>query len=292
MPVDPSPTVSPALALPAAWDAPWGEVDHVVLDLETTGIDPARDRICELAFTRRAADGRVVERFESLVRPGVPVGPSSAIHGLSDAALEGAAALEAHRARLAQALDGAILVGHRIAYDLSFLRAAAERGELEAPPEHALDTQKLAMRCLHGVPTSLRGLCEAHALPLPAHRAGADVRATAALFDVLVATLRPSSARDLWVSQAVEGKAQIRGDVRAVIEEAIERSRVVRVTYRVPGRPPLEDELEPWALVGPHVEGQLARKGRKVLRGDRILRAELIERAFTPPLRWSSGLPR
>jgi DNA polymerase-3 subunit epsilon len=298
--VDPSPTlptvsaapIAPSSALPAAWDAPWAEVDHVVLDLETTGIDPARDRICELAFTRRTAGGRVVDRLEALVRPLVPVGPSSAVHGLSDEALERAEALEVHRARLARALDGAILVGHRIAYDLGFLRAASERGELEPPPEHALDTQKLAMRCLHGVPTSLRGLCEAHALPLPTHRAGPDVLATAALFDVLVGVLRPASARDLWVSQAVEGKAQIRGDVRAVIEEAIERSRVVRLTYRVPGRPPLEDELEPWALVGAHVEGQLARKGRKVLRGDRILRAELGERAFQPPLRWASGLPR
>jgi hypothetical protein len=36
----------------------------------------------------------------------------------------------------------------------------------------------------------------------------------------------------------------------------------------------------------------LAKKGRKVLRGDRILHAELGARAFTPPVRWASGLPR
>ncbi len=286
MPVD---VILPAL--PAPWDAPWDEVDHVVLDLETTGIDPARDRICELAWERRSAKGELVERVESLVRPGVPVGASRAVHGIDDAALAEAPELATHRERLARVLEGAVLVGHRIAYDLSFLAAAAARGELAPGPEVALDTQKLAMRCCHGVPTSLRGLCEAHGLPMPAHRAAPDVRATAALFDVLVAQLRPSTARDLWISQAVEGKAQMRADVRAVLEAAIETSRVVRLTYRVPGRAPVEDELEPWALAGPHVEGELAKKGRKVLRGDRILRAELAERTFTPPTRWSSGLP-
>lgn len=286
-----TPVPSPPIALPAHWDAPWDEVDHLVLDLETTGIDPARDRVCELAWERRDARGRVRERFEALVDPGVPVGASAAIHGLDDARLRGAPPLVALRARLASALEGAVLVGHRIAYDLAFLGAAAARVELEPPPGHALDTQKLAMRCCHGLPTSLRGLCEAYGLPLPSHRAGPDVTATAALFDRLVAELRPTTARDLWVSQSIGGKAQMRDDVRAVLEAAIERACVVRLIYRVPGRPAAEGELEPWALSGAHVEGLLANKGRKVLRGDRILRAELGARRFTPPSRWASGLP-
>ncbi|GAB4212269.1 MAG: hypothetical protein OHK0013_34840 [Sandaracinaceae bacterium] len=286
-----TPAPTDPIALPAPWDAPWAEVDHVVLDLETTGTHPARDRICEVAWTRRDAAGCVRDRFESLVAPGAPVGSSMAVHGLDDAVLRDAPPLAALRVPLRRALEGAVLVGHRIAYDLAFLGAAAARGEIEPPPSPALDTQKLAMRCCYGVPTSLRGLCEAYGLPLPSHRAGPDVTATAALFDHLVTELRPSTARDLWVSQSIEGKAQMRGDVRAVIEAAIEHARVVRLTYRVPGRPAAEYELEPWALVGAHVEGQLAKKGRKVLRGDRILCAELGERVFSPPARWVSGLP-
>ena len=276
----------------ALWDRPWSEVEHVVLDLETTGVDAQASRICEIAWERRDARGRVIDRFESLVRGEALVGASEAVHGLSDAALADAPALETVRARLEAALAGAILVGHRIAYDQSFLHAASARGELAPPPVHALDTKKLAMRCTHGVPTSLRGLAETLSLPMPCHRAGPDVRATAALFDRLLEVLRPTTARDLWIAQSIEGRAQMRDDVREVIARAIALSRVVRVTYRVPGKPAMEDELEPWALVGPHVEGQLAKKGRKVLRGDRILRAELGERSFTPPVRWASGLPR
>ncbi len=285
MPIDSSPDGS-------LWDRPWSEVEHVVLDLETTGVDAQASRICEIAWERRDARGRVIDRFESLVRSEALVGPSEAVHGLSDAVLADAPALETIRARLEAALSGAILVGHRIAYDQSFLHAASERGELAPPPAHALDTKKLAMRCTHGVSTSLKGLSEALSLPLPTHRAGPDVRATAALFDRLVEILRPTTPRDLWIAQSIEGKAQMRADVREVIERAIALSRVVRVTYRVPGKPAVDDELEPWALAGPHVEGKLARKGRKVLRGDRILRAELGERTFTLPAFWSSGLPR
>lgn len=274
------------------WSAPWHDVEHVVLDLETTGTDPLSARICEIAWERRDARGLVLARGESLVRPGVEVGVSRAVHGIDDAMLAAAPSIVELAPRIAEALDGAVLVGHRIAYDLSFLRASADRGEIDSPAPYALDTKKLAQRCTHGIATSLRGLAEVFGLPRPAHRAGPDVRATAALFDRLVAELEPSTALDLWVAQSIEGRARMREDVRAVIAQAMGEGRVVCVRYRVPGRAAIDDELEPWALAEAHVEGVLASRGRKVLRGDRILRAELGTRSFTPPSRWVSGLPR
>lgn len=274
------------------WRRPWTDVEHVVLDLETTGTDPRDARVCEIAWVRRDARGRVITEHEALVHAGVPVGASAAIHGLEDDMLADAAPLSSLASALAEALEGAVLVGHRIAYDLSFLSAAALRGELQAPPLHALDTQRLAQRCTHGISTSLRGLAERFALPLPTHRAAADVRATAALFDTLLRELQPGTAHDLWVAQSVEGRAQMRDDVRAVIAQAMELGRVVRLRYRVPGRPPIEDELEPWALAEAHVEGLLTAKGRRVLRGDRILWATLGARQFVAPIHWTSAMPR
>ncbi|MBX7195984.1 MAG: 3'-5' exonuclease [Sandaracinaceae bacterium] len=274
------------------WTRPWAEIDHVVLDVETTGTDPSVDRICDIAWERRDALGHVRARGDSLVRAGVPVGTSVDVHRIDDGMLADAPVLSSLAPALDDALRGAILVGHRIAYDLAFLDAAAGRGEIAPPPRHALDTKKLAQRCTHGISTSLRGLAEAFALPRPTHRAGPDVRATVALFDRLVGELAPHTALDLWVSQSIEGPARMRDDVREVLERAMALRRVVHVRYRVPGRAPLEAELEPWAIEGPHVEGLFAGKGRKVLRGDRILRASLGERSFVPPARWSSGLPR
>jgi DNA polymerase-3 subunit epsilon len=290
MPVTTS-SEGPPSAHDTIWDRPWIEVDHVVLDLETTGNEVASARICEVAWERRDARGRTIDRFESLVHAEVAVGASQAIHGIDDAALALAPTLTSLAPRLREALSSAILVGHRIAYDLSFLSAAAERGEIERPDLHALDTKKLAQRVTHGVPTSLAGLAELYELPRPSHRALPDVIATVALFDRLLDELRPSTARDLWVAQSLDGPALIRDDVRDVITRAVAMQRVVRVRYRVPGRAAVDAELEPWVIVGAHVEGMLVAKGRRVLRGDRILRAELSDRVFVPPTRWTSSLP-
>lgn len=274
------------------WDCAWRDLELLVVDLETTGTDPERDRICEIAWERRTTDGRVIERMTSLVRAGALVGASQSVHGIDDAALAGAPALGELDARWSSALRGAVVVGHRIGYDLAFLRAAAGRGELGVAPERALDTQKLAQRAFHGLPTSLRGLCAHFELPLPSHRALPDVIATSALFDRVASALTPRCARDLWVAQAVEGRARMREDVLAALLRGVQECRVVVLTYRVPGRRATEERFAPWSVRGAHVEGLLLAKGvYRVLRGDRILRVEVTDDAFERPERWRSGLP-
>lgn len=56
----------------------------VFFDLETTGTDPAKDRIIELAFIRLNPDG-TRESFVKRINPGMPIpAGSTAIHGISD----------------------------------------------------------------------------------------------------------------------------------------------------------------------------------------------------------------
>ena len=284
---------SVAEPLPSLWQKPWSEVEIVVLDLEMTGRDFAQDRICEMAFERRTSDGKTLRRFESLVRPGdAKVGASEAIHGISDAALASAPTLSELAPTLREAFEGAILVGHRIAYDLSFLASAATRGEIDAAPTHALDTSKLARRCFHGLPSSLRGLCEALKLSLPTHRAMPDVQATLELFDRLSHELAPRTAGDLWVAQQVEGKACMRDDIHDALRQAFEKKCAIQLTYRVPGRPPTTQEFEVWKLGDAHVEGLLvSASAHRVLRGDRILRVKTLAREYGVPERRRSALP-
>src|SRR5215510_14529525 len=78
----PLPNHTPLAALPA-----------VALDLETTGLDPERDRIVQIAVIPMLGP-RVLDepRLERIVDPGMPI-PSTAtlIHGLADADVAGAA---------------------------------------------------------------------------------------------------------------------------------------------------------------------------------------------------------
>lgn len=42
--------------------------DYVVIDIETTGLDPKWDRIIEIAAVK-VVDGEIIDKFESLVNP-------------------------------------------------------------------------------------------------------------------------------------------------------------------------------------------------------------------------------
>ena len=71
-------------------DPPLEEAEFVVFDLETTGLSPARDRICELGAVR-VRGLELVDSFESLVDPGVALPePVARLTGLRQAELNAA----------------------------------------------------------------------------------------------------------------------------------------------------------------------------------------------------------
>ena len=262
------------------WETPIGGVAWAVLDLETTGCDPLVDRICEVAI-HRVQRGVCVDRWASLVHPGVSVGGSYAVHGIDDPQLRDAPTLRALAEPLAARLEGAIVVGHAIAFDLAFLGAAAARGEVGPMPTRALDTRALAQRALRTGSTALASLARDLGLPEPTHRAEPDVLATRALFDRVVTELRPRTPHDLWQAQQVAGPATMRTDVAQQLAAGLARERMVDIRYRVPGRDPFIDRLAVSALRPPWVDGWLAGKGvRRTLRGDRILWAEVADEAI------------
>lgn len=278
----------------SVWDRALETVPLAFLDLEMTGIDPERDRICEIAV-HRVEHGRVVAQLATLVDPGVAVGASAAVHRIDDAMLQGAPALASIAGELERILEGAIVVGHAISFDLAFLRAAVARGELRSAPELALDTRGLAQRTLRTGSASLAALAEDLSLPAPRHRAEADVVATRALFERIVSELRPATARHLVIAQQVDGPAALRDDIEHVIRDGFARERAIRICYRVPGKDPFVDLFDPWALEPPRVEGWMHGKEiQRALRGDRILWAEPTDEPFArarPPA-FAPTIPR
>src|SRR4029079_1806743 len=56
-----------------------------VIDLETTGTDPQKDRIVEISILKLLPDSRQVHRTRRL-HPGLPIpAAASAVHGITDA---------------------------------------------------------------------------------------------------------------------------------------------------------------------------------------------------------------
>ena len=89
------------------------------LDIETTGLDAAKDAIVEIASVDLRNDGTIISTADTLVQPGKPVSPAaSAIHHLIDADLKAAPAL----ADVVQRFAGAdAYVAHNCSFEKSFL---------------------------------------------------------------------------------------------------------------------------------------------------------------------------
>jgi DNA polymerase-3 subunit epsilon len=185
------------------WGPPLRAARFAVVDVETTGLRPGDDRVLEVAVVTTDARGRIVDEWSALVDPGCDPGPT-AVHGITGADLLDAGPFSALAPELARRLDGAVLVGHNLAFDAAFLAAEVDRttateGPADgAPPVSVLAgadaglctlqvSQALLLRPEGG--WSLSSLCEAVGVPLTdPHRALADARATAGLLASLLAT--------------------------------------------------------------------------------------------------------
>ena len=157
---------------------------YVIMDLETTGLQPSVDAIVEFGAIR-VVDGAPQERFSQLVRPAQPL-PQTVVELTAITP----AMLEREGVPLTQALSAFLdfigrdpLVGYHLSFDLDFLRAACRRCEKEFPANRCVDLLSLARRKIDGVPNyRLATLAEHFSLPNPApHRALNDCNLLLAL---------------------------------------------------------------------------------------------------------------
>jgi len=128
--------------------------EYVALDLETTGLDPARDRVIEIGAVAFTPD-QVTSTLEQLVDPGRPV-PETVLRltGIRQEELRGAAAPEVALRRLSEFVHGRQPVGHGARLDVEFLEAAGLWDE----SQQILDTLDIARILLPGAVS--------HSLPL------------------------------------------------------------------------------------------------------------------------------
>jgi DNA polymerase-3 subunit epsilon len=99
-----------------------------VLDVETTGTDPARDRVVELALLTLFPD-RTHNLYQTRLNPGVPIPPAAtAVHGIGDADVRDAPPFATIASDLVRRLAGCDLAGFGIAgFDLPLLCAEFAR---------------------------------------------------------------------------------------------------------------------------------------------------------------------
>lgn len=123
----------------------------VALDLETTGLDPARHEILSIGLVpvtglTIALDGA----RHWAVRPAGPqgVGQSATVHGITDDALAGAVPIDTVLPDVLTALRGRVLLAHHASIEVGFLTRAGRAAGLPVPDLTVVDTVRLHRRVL------------------------------------------------------------------------------------------------------------------------------------------------
>jgi DNA polymerase-3 subunit epsilon len=168
----------------------WVDQGFVVLDFETTGLDPAIDRILEIGLV--CFDGRgVVERKNWLVNPLIPV-PEEAkkVHGIADEELAQAPTFVELFPSLLDLLSARLPVAYNADFDRSFFHAEYARLSRQSHPPSPPPALRpnvdwidplVWVRELQDLEKSkkLADVCERMGIALEtAHRAAADAEAT------------------------------------------------------------------------------------------------------------------
>lgn len=182
--------MSPATAVQRSFDdlgTPLADVTFCVVDLETTGGRPGVDLITEVGAVK-VRGGVCIGTFQTLVNPGRAIPANIVVlTGITDAHVVRAPRIEAVLPALQEFLGDAVLVGHNLRFDRSFLDAALTATGREPLTNRGVDTLALARRLLGGeVPNHKLGTL-ARVLRLdhqPSHRALDDALATADLLHV------------------------------------------------------------------------------------------------------------
>jgi DNA polymerase III subunit epsilon len=173
-------------------EAPIEQVRFVVLDCETTGLNPRTDRIITIgAVAVRDAEIVLGDSFESLLRVAENTAAVT-VHGITrDESLKGVEESEALEDFLDYLQDG-VIVGHHIGHDIASLDAAYARHWDLSLLNRSLDTMDLTLHleragAFAGRPPirkfTLDALCEMFGvIPHDRHTASGDAFITAQVF--------------------------------------------------------------------------------------------------------------
>ncbi len=161
----------------------------VVLDSETTGLDPAKgEEMIEIA-AQKVQGREVIGEYVALLKATRPIPPEAErVHGISQAMLdaEGRPAKDV-MPELVEFIGDAIIVAHNTPFDMGFINAHLDRLGLPKLTNKTLDTLEIARRTLLLASYKLSNVAAYLKVPQPsAHRALIDVITCREVFFKLV----------------------------------------------------------------------------------------------------------
>jgi tetratricopeptide (TPR) repeat protein len=194
---------------------------YVVLDTETTGTSPERDRVVWVAAAI-VEDRNVTQRWSTFLDPG----PGSRVR-VAGIGLAGQPKFADVALRLTDMLQDGVLVAHNAPFDVAFLAAEYKRAGLAMPEVSAICTLRLARRLgLEVASFSLVDCCAHFEIPHQRrHRADEDVEATVQLLQQLLplASARGWDSVDALVDALAPTSSELVYTIEINLDEVLEK---------------------------------------------------------------------
>lgn len=168
--------------------------DLILFDTETTGLE-AGSRLIELAAIRTDPAGNVLDKFQRMVNPGMPLPADAlAVNRITADQLAGAPALAETMGAFLEFCSGAAFgVAHFASYDVGILTYALGMVHLPVPSLQIICTCEMAKALKETPNNKLATLVEHHRIPTlgDAHRAAADADACRLYYAIAATRTKP-----------------------------------------------------------------------------------------------------
>lgn len=128
---------------------------YTAVDVETTGLDPAVDRILEIGLVKFTADGVVLDEFATLVASPFIKQDAAAVNHITESDVQGAPRIEDVLREAFAFVSGTVLVSHKFEFEGGFLSEAAAQAGIPLPDVIGACTLDACRRLLDGRSFSL-----------------------------------------------------------------------------------------------------------------------------------------
>jgi len=162
--------------------------EYIAFDLETTGLNPDKDKITEIAACR-FVNGEFIEEFTTLINPGIPIPKNiTALTGITNKMVEDAHSIKDTLPDFLKFIGSTPLVAQNINFDYGFITNNLSSTDSSISELPLYDTLSLARGFIYFRNSfNLGSLCDYYGINIEnAHRASADALCTGKLFAYLI----------------------------------------------------------------------------------------------------------
>jgi len=169
--------------MPGVLERTIADTPITIIDFETTGLTPGRDRVVEMTAVRCDPGQEPKVVLDTLINPMRKMSATE-IHGITDTDVEDAPAFQDVAGNLVAAIEGSVVAAYNVYFDIKFLRYELEQAGVRAEVPHIC---LMYLRPLLGLGPrcKLSIACESHGIDFAnAHVASVDAVASAALLNI------------------------------------------------------------------------------------------------------------